>query len=60
MIDKLLKATREEDWSTASALLYQHWSKVCPSIYSISNHTPWDSKVDQKKICKVYFLETLI
>lgn len=54
MIDQLLKATREEDWRTASALLYQHWSNVCPSAYLLTKDNPWDNAVDDKKICKFY------
>lgn len=54
MISNLINATLEEDWKTASTLLYEHWRETCPKVFCFNNKAPWENSINEKNIGKIY------
>jgi hypothetical protein len=50
MIDRLLKATNEADWTLASKLLFDHWVVNATECFNVKEREPWETQFDEKRI----------
>lgn len=55
MIDRLLKATQECNWSLASQLLSETWINNSIECFNVKETEPWDSQFDETKINDALF-----
>lgn len=52
MIDRLLEATSERNWSSVLELFYDHWIKQSVECFAVKENNPWETQFDEKKIGK--------
>ncbi|CEF64505.1 E3 ubiquitin-protein ligase UBR2 [Strongyloides ratti] len=50
MIDRILKAGRDEDWILATKLLYEHWTENCPKVFVEKTENPWLSNINEARV----------
>lgn len=49
---ELLRAVAEQDWATATKLLYSEWSAKASQAFKVSLQEPWERADDEQKISK--------
>uniref|UniRef100_A0A0K0EPA5 E3 ubiquitin-protein ligase n=1 Tax=Strongyloides stercoralis TaxID=6248 RepID=A0A0K0EPA5_STRER len=50
MIDRILKAGKDEDWILATKLLYEHWTETCPKVFVEKTDNPWISNINEARV----------
>jgi hypothetical protein len=53
MIDRLLEATENKNWSLATRLLTEHWITNSADCFEVKERAPWETQFDEKKIGEI-------
>lgn len=60
MIDNLLKATGDRNWSLVSQILYEHWVTQSVECFDVKDKDPWETLFDEKKISELHSVVSIV